>query len=246
MRAAAHPAAAPCRRVPAPAGGGAIVGGRPGPAARASCAADGKAPRRPASSAQRPGGRPRRRRRGRGPAALRAARPGRAFPAFPGFHSTRRPALASSLPSAMLAIMSPSSRMSIVSASLHVRGRAAAFFAGPGAHSPRACRGPLALPVPADDAKQSPCLAVPALPAAAFTNRPRIRPISTLAQGRQGGARRRGGRRLRRRARDGGGGRPRAACRRPRRRPLAPCIRPSPVCTAAAPGPPPAAAPSRL
>ena len=77
-----------------------------------------------------------------------------AFFALPGFHSTRRPALTSSLPSAMLAIMSSSSRMSIVSASLHVRGRATAFFAGPVACSPCACRDSLALSVFTNDVKQ--------------------------------------------------------------------------------------------
>lgn len=83
---------------------------------------------------------------------------GCAFVAFPGFHSTNRPALTSSLPSAMLAIMSSSSRMSIVSASLHVRGRATALFAGPEAHSPCACRGPLAPSAFTNDAKQLPRL----------------------------------------------------------------------------------------
>ena len=74
--------------------------------------------------------------------------------AFLGLHSTSRPALASSLPSTILAIMSSSAKISAVSASLHVRGRATALFAGPGAHLPRACRGSLALPAFANDAKQ--------------------------------------------------------------------------------------------
>ncbi len=76
------------------------------------------------------------------------------FLALLGFHSTNRPALTSSLPSAMLAIISSSSRMSIVSASLHVRGRTMAFFAGPEAYSLCACRDSLVLSGFTNDVKQ--------------------------------------------------------------------------------------------
>ena len=76
------------------------------------------------------------------------------FLAFLGLHSTNRPALTSSLPSTTLAIMSSSSRMSIVSASLHVRGRTMAFFAGPEAYSLCARRDSFALSAFTNDVKQ--------------------------------------------------------------------------------------------
>ncbi len=116
MRAGAHPPAAFCRRAPAPAGGGAIVGGRSGPAARAPYARRLQSPA--PAGVQRP--------------TARRAAAGPSFPAPPGFRSASRPALASSMPPAVPAIVSPFSRTSIALALIRARARAAALPAGPG------------------------------------------------------------------------------------------------------------------
>lgn len=78
----------------------------------------------------------------------------RIFSAFLGFHTTTRPAFMSSLLASISPIVSSSFRMSMVSASLHVRGRARAHAADSGAFLP--CAGPPSFEPsnPTDDVKQ--------------------------------------------------------------------------------------------
>ena len=73
-----------------------------------------------------------------------------------GFHTTTRPAFISSLLAAMSLIVSASFRMSNVSTSLHVRGRAGAAPAGSAPSLPCAGSAPPEAPNFANDAKQLP------------------------------------------------------------------------------------------